>query len=141
MAQEISDNDGDNENTDYINSVVSVLEGTVKKFNDAYEQAYRHLHYERDGEKYREKVKQRALLLVELPELIQDVLQCIHDDGIREEILYKVTFFAREAREYLENNNTFGLASLLTHQGSKIGDKNDLELLIEKLKNIKFSKE
>lgn len=121
------------EPTEGSSAVVSILQETADRFNSLLEAARASLAggdtHARD-----QTLRQRGQLLVDLPERIRPSLAGL-DGETRERVSRDIRDFAQLAREALEHDSTgFMLQVLLTDQGSKIGDKNHLEQLIESLK-------
>ena len=87
----------------------------------------------KDTAGYTEKLRARAQLLVDLPDRLANSLEGV-DRETKQQILREVSYFAGAAQEALENGG-FSLGVLLTHMGDKIGDKNDLEKLINSLES------
>jgi len=81
-----------------------------------------------------EKLKEKAQLLVDLPDRLASSLESI-DQATREQILYEVSSFANLAQEALKKEGKFRLGAFFTFKGDKIGDKNELEQLIDLLES------
>lgn len=118
--------------------VIELLRNYSEKFNRLKREARKALHAEKDAHKYSKKMTERGQLLIDLQGVLAIPLSALKgsEQKIANKIEEKVAYFARDAKNALEEeNDNFSLATLLTHQGSVIGDKNDLEKLIEYLEN------
>ena len=111
---------------------VQTLREVAKQFN-ALDSEADILLAKKDAVGYTDKLKERASLLVSLPDRLTSSLEGV-DQEIKQQILREVSYFATAAQEALKSGN-FSLGVLLTHMGGKIGDKNDLEKLIESLES------
>ena len=85
-----------------------------------------------DASGYTEKLKSKAQLLIDLRDRLASSLEGV-DQETKQQILREVSYFATAAQEALESGG-FSLGALLTHRG-KLGDKNDLEKLIDSLES------
>lgn len=115
------------ESKDGLQSTIEVLKEVAEKFN-MFEHEYKNT-------KSIEKLRERAQLLVELPDRIISTLEGV-DQEIRQRILDNVKAFSAQAQRALdggEKYELFELLALLTPKGSEIGDKNRLEELIDSL--------
>lgn len=110
-------------------SVLHILKETAEKFRSLDQEADVALQSKRDTATYKQKLEERAKLLINLPNLLSGKLEDL-DSEVKQRIVRDTEWFATSANEALENNNSFALGVLLTHQGSKNTDKNDLEELI-----------
>ncbi len=81
-----------------------------------------------------EKMKERAQLFIDLPDRLASSLEGV-DQETREQILDDVSYFATLAQQALETGSKVRLEMLLTSKGDKIGDRNNLEQLIDSLEN------
>ncbi|OHA59033.1 MAG: hypothetical protein A2370_00740 [Candidatus Vogelbacteria bacterium RIFOXYB1_FULL_42_16] len=109
--------------------VLHILKETAEKFRSLDQEADVALQSKRDTATYKQKLEERAKLLINLPNLLSGKLEDL-DSEVKQRIVRDIEWFATSANEALENNNGFALGVLLTHQGSKNTDKNDLEELI-----------
>lgn len=110
---------------------ITALEAVSQRFRILDHEADSALHEMRDVEIYRERLESKGQLLIDLhSHLIQTNTHGIH---VQKEILEESAYFADAAREALENKNYFALGVLLIDKGSKIGDKNNLEKLIDRV--------
>ena len=115
-----------------LQSAIHALRETAERFHELDGEA-EILLAKKDATGYSEKLKERATLLINLPDHLASSLAGV-DQETRQQILREVSYFAIAAQEALKNGG-FSLGVLLTHMGDKIGDKNDLERLIDSLEN------
>lgn len=116
-----------------LDSDIQALREVAEQFN-ALEDEAKTLLDKGDAVGYTEKLRARARLLIDLPDRFASTLEGV-DRETKEQILYDVSCFATAAQEALDSEGNFSLGVLLTHRGDKLGDKNDLEKLIESLEN------
>ena len=116
-------------------SVIEILTETAEKFKALDREADAGLRTKTPG-KYMEKLKERAKLLVDLPNRLAGSLEKL-DPKLRALIDDQIPYFAAHAQEMIEKENSFGLGTLLTEMGSRVGQKNELEKLIADLKRKK----
>lgn len=121
------------EGKETLQPVVQILRETAEKFRSLEHEADMSLA-KKDAEGYKQKLQERAQLLVALPSQLEGVLGNI-DPQLKQKIEYEIQHFATEAQERLKGKGLFSLGVLLTHVGDKIGDKNDLEKLIDRIEN------
>ncbi len=121
------------EDKDVLRPVVQILKETVEKFRSLDHGAGMALAKKDTGE-YKQKLQERAQLLVALPGQLESALENV-DPQFRQKIEYEIQHFATDAQERLNGEGLFGLNTLLTHMSGKIGDKNDLEKLIDRIEN------
>ena len=76
---------------------------------------------------------ERALLIEYLPEKLRDIIKKM-DSEQATKLTQSLQNFATRAREAINSKNIFVLGVLLTNPDHKIGDKNELEKLIDNLK-------
>lgn len=78
-----------------------------------------------------EKLVRRAELIISLPDKVSDFVK----KGVkfRDEDMNQLEVFAYLASERLESGDYFGLSTLLSHQGQKVGDPNELDKLVEEM--------
>lgn len=108
-----------------------ILRTTSLKFNDLDLQAKKALSEKGDVTTYRQKLQERAQLIIELPSKIEESIERGNNFPESEiENLYEMASFAKKA---LKHKGTFSLGVLLEPQGSEEGDLNELEELIERV--------
>lgn len=115
-------------------SILQILKDTAEKFRTLGQEAEVALHEKKDVKLFRQKLEERAQLLINLPNLLSGELEGI-DPETKQRIMENITWFATSAQKAMGVEATLGLDALLTQYGSKIGDKNDLEKLIASLEN------
>lgn len=113
-----------------LQSAIQILKEVAEQFHTLDDEA-EILLVKEDAAGHIEKMKERAQLLVDLPDRLASSLEGV-DQETREQILYDVSYFANSAKEAL-NRGGFNLEVLLKHKGDKAGGKNDLEQLIDSL--------
>ena len=83
---------------------------------------------------FTEKVCQKGGLLVELPSSLPSRVSGIGKEDWCE-ILDRVRLFAKQAEKAYASGETFALSSLLMHPGGLNIENNDLQKLVDELKN------
>lgn len=119
----------DVKNKESLKPVLEVLKRTVSKFRELKRDAEDALE-EGMVAKYEEKLKERAELLTELPDMVEKELNEVKD-WLKNFIERKVSNFAEEAKEALEKKYPAELADILLSEERKFGEKNELEKLVE----------
>ena len=88
-----------------------------------------------EPETYRQKLQEKTMLLMELPELVEPFL-----DGMPEKIRIQVeagaSGFARRAVQARELSSLFYMGALLYPQDYREGQRNDLENFIDRLRKV-----
>lgn len=115
--------------------VIGFLKDASAKFRDLKREAGICLRQKRDSDGYKERLRERGRLLIDLEENLIIPLSAMKgaELDLAYEIRMQVARFAGSAAEALEENDNFALGVLLTHMGCKTGEENDLEKLIEYL--------
>lgn len=126
MSQEPKEKHVEHRNT------LQILEDTATRFNALGNEADLALA-DRDAKGCREILVKRAQLIADLPNQLSQATD-IQTHSDRDEILQQVTSFSDSAKEALELGGDFRLGVLLTPRGSKQGDPNLLEALVESIK-------
>ena len=116
-----------------LRTTIRVLKETAERFRELDSEADL-LMMRRDVAGSRQKMRERAQLLVTLPNRLGNVPEGISRET-KKRLLFDLANFAAESEERLEKNSEFSIAVLLTHMGSKETDKNDLEELIDWLES------
>lgn len=89
--------------------------------------------FERDDQKtYTEKLKEKTMILMDLPETMEPLLLDL-DAGVRNEIEQGLDGFARRAGNAWGLSSLFYMSALLYPEDYAEGDKNDFERFIERL--------
>ena len=122
--------EGEPENKEGLQSSIQILKEVVEQF-DVLDDEAEILLAKEDAAGHIEKLKERAQLLIDLPNRLASFLEGI-DQQTREQILYDISYFATSAQEALKRGG-LSLGALLTHKGDKAGGKNDLEQLVDSL--------
>lgn len=121
------------EKRDLLLPILQILKETAEKFRSLDQEATTAIFSRKDTATYKQKLEERAQLLIALPSQLSSILEGIESEA-KKKIVNDTEWFATSAKEALENDKTgFLLETLLTHQGGKAGDKNDLEKLIASL--------
>ena len=120
------------ESREVLQSVIQILRETAERFHELDSEA-EILLAKKDATGHTKKLRERAKLIVGLTDCLAGALKGV-DREMKQRILLKVYYFATSAQEALESGG-FSLGVLLTHQDSKIGEKNHLEKLIKSLES------
>lgn len=115
-----------------ISSVIGILREAAQQFKVLWDESDKALLEEKDARKSLERLKQRAQILVDLPNRLSPVLEGLQEPW-REKVREEISDFAETAQRVLAANNDFGMSVLLVNKGSKQGEKNELEKLIASL--------
>ena len=83
-----------------------------------------------------EKLKERTQILIDLPEEVSSELEGLGYSA-KKQVLDRLSSIAADAKEQLDEENYFGMSTLLMSQGSRVGDPDWLEELITKLESKK----
>jgi len=121
--------------TNELKIVIRLLKSAAKKFNELDSEAHFALRMKQDVTTHRKKLLEKAQLLLNLENEIIIPLSVMKgaELDISYEIKEQVASFAFSARDAIKKNNLFALGTLLTSMGSKEGEGNYLEKLIEDL--------
>lgn len=114
--------------------LLEILQETAKKMDSLYREAIVALH-NKDTVLYRQKLIERAKLLIGLPARLSGIK--ISSEKIKYRVQMDTSYFASSAKEALKMKTSFGLEALLTHKGQKVGDDDDLKKLIAFVKKSK----
>ncbi len=120
--------------TEPLQPVFKILRETAEKFRSLKAEATATLLDPENLTGYKEKLEERARLLVNLPESLEGVLKQI-DPQVKNKIESYVKTFATIAQERINIGEEVGLATLLVDKGARKDDKNSLEKLIDSLEN------
>lgn len=117
-----------------LQSIVRTLKETAQRFHILLEEADA-LLAQGNAAGYKEKLQERARLLIELPNQLADLLEGKKgiNDELKQQIRYDISAFSEVAQRALTagRSGSFALGVLLQSRGGK--GKNDLEELIESL--------
>lgn len=115
----------------HFTSIVDLLISVAKQNDELEKEAHNKLHGEQDVDGYLEIVLRRAKLIVELP----DTIRMYKEKGVNvpDEVEQFAESYAAHARQFIEENNTFGMSILLTQKGSTQDEPNELEKLVHQI--------
>lgn len=116
-----------------LNCIVDILQDTARQIRMLEAEAQEALQRRDAIAEYRQKLQQKTLLLMELPERTADCLASMGADE-RSRIRSRVENFARRAEQAMELESSFYMSALLYPEDYQEGEKNDLENYIEELK-------
>lgn len=116
-----------------ISNAVSALQKAAEKIRRIEEQAREALFVKDDPPTHRQKLQEKTMLLMELPELIGPFCEKLDKDA-RKEFEKGVNSFAMRAERAMELSSIFYMNGLLYPEDYKEGDPNDLELFIDRLR-------
>ena len=119
-----------------ISNAVSALQGAAESIRRIEEEAREALYGKDDPGSYRQKLQEKTMLLMELPELVGPFCDGMAED-IRAEIETRLNSFARNATQAWELSSLFYMSALLYPEDYREGDPNDLESFIDRLR-IKY---
>jgi hypothetical protein len=114
---------------------VGALKKNAEKIRGIEAQAREALFVKDDPAAYREKLKEKTMLLMELPELIEPFCQDL-DKEEATQIDKGLESFAMRAQRALELSSIFYMNALLYPEDYKEGDPNDLEVFINRLEAL-----
>ncbi|MGA7877440.1 MAG: hypothetical protein WCA08_17400 [Desulfoferrobacter sp.] len=86
-----------------------------------------------DNAAYERKLREKTLLLLDLPETLHPLLEGVKTDEA-DKIRSRIAGFSRRAEPALELSSTFYMSALLYPEDYKPGEMNDLEKLIEDIR-------
>lgn len=117
-----------------IGDIIKILEDAAERFKQLHKEARIALG-KSDRDTYSKKLFEKARLLIQLPLNLPSEVE-----GIEEEVwkgtLERIKYFAEKAKEALQGGETFALGALLMHPGEMDIEKNDLQELVDQLKNL-----
>lgn len=108
-----------------------ILKSTVLRCKELERQSEQVVVDRGDPEIYKQKLIERAKLVVALPQLVQDSVKI--GNTFSEDEMHNLNSLAELANQALSKEGLFGLAVLLTPKGSKNGEPNYLEKIVNKL--------
>ena len=97
------------------------------------EEAREALFVKDDRKTHRQKLQEKTMLLMELPELIGPLCEKMEKDA-KKEFEKGLDSFAMRAEQAMELSSIFFMDGLLYPEDYKEGDPNDLELFIDRLR-------
>ena len=119
--------------TENISKAVSALQSAAESVRRIEDEAREALFVKDDPETHRQKLQEKAMLLMELPELVGPFCGGL-DKNARTEIEEALDSFAMRAERAMELSSIFYMSALLYPEDYKEGDPNDLELFIDRLR-------
>jgi len=117
-------------------SAVSALQSAAERIRRIEDEAREALYTRNDPEAHRQKLQEKTMLLMELTELVAPFCDGMAKDA-RAEFETGLNSFAMSAAQALELSSIFYMSGLLYPDDYKEGDRNDLELFIDRLR-IKY---
>ncbi len=117
-------------------NAVSALQSAAETIRRIEGEAREALFTRDDPETHREKLQEKTMLLMELTEMVAPFCDGMAKDA-RAEFETGLNSFAMRAAQALELSSIFYMAALLYPDDYKEGDRNDLELFIDRLR-IKY---
>ncbi|KKR84669.1 MAG: hypothetical protein UU31_C0003G0003 [Candidatus Uhrbacteria bacterium GW2011_GWA2_41_10] len=87
----------------------------------------------RNREEYISKSRESANLLIGLPDQLKEAVNDL-DENTKYSVIRQVETFASVAKRLLDSHSFAGMSAILNTKGDRIDDRNDLEKLIDKLR-------
>ena len=116
-----------------ISNALSALADAAERVRRLEEQAREALFVKDDPETHREKLEEKTMLLMELPELVSPFCEKMGKNAAKE-FEKALDSFAMRAERAMELSSLFFMNALLYPEDYKDGEPNDLELFIERLR-------
>jgi hypothetical protein len=123
--------DGPNKDIPQPVSAEVVLRDTATRYKRLQDEAHKALRVHKNTVEYQEKLRASGQLIVDLTQVLGSDL--VDKSGLLERDQHELGFFSSNASDALESGNMFALGTLLIPMGSRVGDPNDLERLIERV--------
>jgi hypothetical protein len=117
-------------------NALSALQSAAERIRRIEDEAREALFTRDDPETHRQKLQEKTMLLMELPELVGPFCDGMAKD-VRAEFETGLNSFAMRAAQARELSSVFYMSALLYPEGYREGDRNDLELFIDRLR-IKY---
>ena len=114
-------------------NAVSALQSAAETIRRIEGEAREALFTRDDPETHREKLQEKTMLLMELPDLAGPYYDGMAQD-VRAEFETGLNSFAMKAAQALELSSIFYMSALLYPEDYKEGDRNDLESFIDRLR-------
>ncbi|MGO9020385.1 MAG: hypothetical protein ACLQVJ_18770 [Syntrophobacteraceae bacterium] len=115
-------------------NAVSALQSAAERIRRIEDEAREALFTRDDPEAHRQKLQEKTMLLMELPELVRPFCDGMAKD-VRAEFDTGLNSFAMRAAQALELSSIFYMSALLYPEDYREGDRNDLELFIDRLRS------
>jgi hypothetical protein len=119
-----------------IYNAVSALQSAAEKIRRIEDEAREALFTKDDPETHRQNLREKTMLLMELPELAGPFCDGMAKD-VRAEFEKGLNSFAMRAEQAWELSSIFYMSALLYPEDYREGDRNDLESFIDRLR-IKY---
>jgi hypothetical protein len=116
-----------------IEKVIDMLGEVAEKIRSLEAEAQRALLTNDDAVTHREKLQEKTMLLMDLPDMVEPLLDEAPAAAARE-IRAGVDNFARRAGQAMGLSSIFYMSALLYPDDYKEGDSNDLEKYIDRLR-------
>ena len=114
-------------------NAVSALRSVAERIRLLESEAREALYVRDDPEAHRRKLQEKTMLLMELPDLVEPYFEGMAKD-IRAEIETGLKSFAQRASQAWELSSIFYMSALLYPDDYREGDRNDLELFIDRIR-------
>ena len=112
-------------------TIKGLLESAVEKTERLRQEAYPILWEQLDSELYLSKLKERAKVIIEIPNKVDGLVE--QGETIPKHELIALQNLAFMAKEALDKNSDSHLAVLLINRGSSDDDPNQLERILQRL--------
>ncbi len=116
-----------------IEKTLSALTMAAQKIRRLEEEAREALFVRDDPQTHRRKLEEKAMVLMELPELVGPFSENLPNEA-REKLEEQLDSFALRAGRAMELSSLFFMSGLLYPEDYKEGDPNDLEAFIERFR-------
>ena len=124
----------DSKKNDNTQKAVLALQGVAERIRQVEAQAGEALFSKDEPEAYRQKLREKTMLLMELPEKVEEFLEAMPKDAAAE-IKAGVDGFAGRASRAWELSSIFYMSALLYPEDYEEGQMNDLERFIDRLRS------
>lgn len=108
-----------------------ILRSTAIRFNELSLEADEELYKRKNSEGYATKLRKRTQLIADLPDKIKAAKSQGHQ--FPDEEMVTLFHFSGMATEALKSDGSFSMGVLLIDKGTKVGEPNNLEKLIERV--------
>ena len=117
----------------HLSHALSILTSAAERIRSIEHEAGEALFSRDDPKTYRQKLQEKTILLMELPEMLAPCCEGMPED-MRAEIETNLNAFAMRAEQALELSSIFYMSALLYPETYQEGDMNDLESFIHQLR-------
>lgn len=118
-----------------ISEAISELQRAAENIRRIEQEAREALFVRDDPETYREKLEEKTMLLMELPERVGPFCEGL-GKGARREVERGLDSFAMRAERAMELSSLFFMNALLYPEDYHEGEPNDLERFIDRLRGM-----